>query len=379
MRQAVCRIGHPLRPDQSGGQEPAGVPWRGNQPRQPAHQLQRQSPKHAQRVVGGNEAQNEGPVLSSIGIANTFETRGISSINLQGYSSFGRSNGSLGSRDNSWQISEDFTPLKGCHSFAFGAQMDYQRSWQLAGIVLALGSLTFQPTFTAQLAPTPQGQLAPVANTGDSFTDFLLGFPITGLMAGLPVVPVRGTRFTPFFQDSWRMTGTLTLNYGVSWFPEGPPTPQSWAQSAVHGFDTRTGLLTDAALGQIDPQIIAADWKNLSPRVGLACKPAFLKATVFRAGAGISYSEMPTQRERRSRRAFRPHLLGPHPPSDPTCSEGALVTDGTYPVLPAKRATFRSSPTVSPGYKTFGDGRPAAPKVQAVVRKRILVHPGENS
>ena len=244
-------------------------------------------------VVGGNEAQNGGPVLSSIGIANTFETRGISSINLQGYSSFGRSNGSLGSRDNSWQVSEDFAWLKGRHSFDFGAQMDYRRSWQLAGNVLALGSLTFQPTFTAQLAATPQGQLSPVANTGDSFADFLLGAPVTGLMAGLPAVPVRGTRVTPFFQDSWRITETLTLNYGVSWFLEVPPTPQSWARNDVHGFDTRTGLLTYAALGQIDPQIIATDWKNLSPRAGLAWKPAFLKSTVFRAGAGIYYSEMP--------------------------------------------------------------------------------------
>ena len=244
-------------------------------------------------VVGGNEAQNGGPVLSSLGIANTFETHGISAINLQGYSSFGKSNGSLGSRDNSWQISEDFTWLKGRHSLALGAQLDYRRSWQLAGNVLALGSLTFQPTFTAQLAATAQGQIAPVANTGDSFADFLLGAPVTGLMAGLPAVPVRGTRFSPFFQDSWRITENLTVNYGISWNLEAPPTPQSWARNNVHGFDTQTGLLTYAALGQIDPQIIATDWKNLSPRAGLAWKPAFLKATVFRAGAGIYYSEMP--------------------------------------------------------------------------------------
>ena len=55
-------------------------------------------------------------------------------------------------------------------------------------------------------------------NTGDAFADFLLGIPTQGQVEGLPVVEYRGTYFSPFIQDTWRVTSNLTLNYGLSWY-----------------------------------------------------------------------------------------------------------------------------------------------------------------
>ena len=49
-------------------------------------------------TIGGNEAQNNGLRAASIGITNTFATEGVTAINLQGYSSFGRANGAVGRR-----------------------------------------------------------------------------------------------------------------------------------------------------------------------------------------------------------------------------------------------------------------------------------------
>ena len=154
----------------------------------------------------------------------------------------------------------------------------------------AVGSLSFQPAFTAQLTRNAKGQLVPVANTGDSFADFLLGLPVTGLMTGAPEVQYRSTQVTPFFQDTWRITAGLTLNYGLSWYVETPPEPQGRAQDSVHGFDTSTGLLVFAGLKQIDTQPFATDRNNFAPRLGLAWQPAFLKSTVIRAAAGVYYS-----------------------------------------------------------------------------------------
>jgi hypothetical protein len=244
-------------------------------------------------AVGANEGQKLGPILASIGIANTFEQDGITSINLQGYSSFGRSNGEVGNRDNTWQLGEEFTYTRTSHNFAFGADVQYRRGWHSNGNSQALGTLAFQPTFTAQLTQNSQQQLVPLANTGDSFADFLLGFPVSGMVTGLPVVQFRSTQFLPFFQDSWRLGPNLTLNYGISWFLETPPDPQGWARANVHDFDTRTGLLTYAGLGQISPQAIATDRDNFAPRLGFAWRPGFLKATVIRAGAGAYYSDFP--------------------------------------------------------------------------------------
>ena len=244
-------------------------------------------------AVGHNEAQSLGPILNQIGVTNTLDSNGVTAVNLQGYSSFGRSNGEVGNRDNTWQFDEEFTYNSAGHSLAFGTGLRYRRGWHLNGNAVALGTLSFQPVFTAQLAANSQGQLTPVAGTGDAFADFLLGFPANGMMTGLPVVQFRQMQFTPFFQDTWRLARGLTLNYGLSWFFETPPTPQDWAQDLVHDLDRSTGLVVYSGLGQISSRTMDLDRNNFAPRFGLAWQPGFSKTTVIRAGAGIYYSEFP--------------------------------------------------------------------------------------
>lgn len=244
-------------------------------------------------AIGGNEGQNGPSLLPLLGISNTNDTHGVSAINLQGYSGFGRSNGEVGNRDNAWQLDDEITYARGAHSLSFGVGLRFRRGWHLNGNSQALGTLSFQPAFTAQLAPNSAGQPVPLAGSGDSFADFLLGLPVNGVLGGVPVVQYRATQFVPYFQDSWRVSRNLTLNYGLSWFLETPPNPQGWARNYVHGFDSATGLLTFSALRQINPQAAATDWDNLSPRLGLAWKPAGLKTTVIRAAAGIYYSAFP--------------------------------------------------------------------------------------
>ena len=270
--------------------------------------------------IGGNEGQGLGAILKSIGITNTFESSGVTGINLQGYSPFGGANGEVGNRDNTSQLSEEFIYTRARHSFAFGAGVLYRRGWHMNGNARALGNLFFQPTFTAQLTRNAQGQLVPMPNTGDSFADFLLGIPVTGTMTGSPEIQYRTTQFVPFFQDTWRITSALTLNYGISWYLETPPQPQGHAKEAVHGFDSTTGLLTYAGLGQINSQPFATDKNNFAPRVGLAWQPDFLKSTVIRAAAGVYYS------------AFRWFLaVYPVGPGSPNSGGVSFANDQTNP------------------------------------------------
>lgn len=256
-------------------------------------------------AVGGNEAREMGPILDTIGVINTFSRSGVTAVALQGYSGFGRANGDVGNNDNTWQLDEQFALSRRGHTMAFGAGIRYRRGWHLNGNAVAHGSLTFQPVFTSQLTLNGQGQTVPVAGTGDSFADFLMGTPVTGLLIGLPVIEFRSTQFTPFFQDSWRVTRNLTLNYGLSWFLETPTDPQGWARDWVHDLDRSTGQLRFAGLGQIQSNLVAVDRNNLSPRLGFAWKPGTRKPTVIRAGAGMYYSEFPW-------------LLSPYPITSPT-------------------------------------------------------------
>lgn len=242
-------------------------------------------------VFTGNEGSQLGEILEEIGIQNTLDKRGITGITIQGFSGFGRSAGDLGNIDNNYQLDDNMTWIRGAHNFQFGATIRYRRTWQQNANANALGSLNFQSTFSAQLAPNAQGQLAPQAGTGNSFADFLLGFPTTGQMIGLPRIPYRFTQYNPYFQDTWKVSRSFTLNYGISWFIAEVPEPVKWARRLPHGFDYNTGLLTYAALGQVDPKILPMDWNNLTPRLGFAWKPSFLPNTVIRAGAGLYYAD----------------------------------------------------------------------------------------
>jgi len=240
-------------------------------------------------AVGGNEAQG----LTPTGITNTFGNQGVTAINLQGYSSFGKSNSQVGNRDNTWHMDEGLNYVRGNHTFKFGGSLTYRRGWDSNGNANALGTLNFQPTFTAQLTRNAQGQLVSQGNTGNAWADFLLGLPTSGTLSGLPTIQYRATQFLPFVQDTWKLRPNLTLNYGLLWYVETPPNPHGGIRNLVHGFDFETGLLTYAALGQVNPRGFTTNWSNLAPRVGIAWKPNSLKNTIVRAAAGTYYSEFP--------------------------------------------------------------------------------------
>jgi hypothetical protein len=242
-------------------------------------------------ALDGNQGAAVGHILGGIGITNTFDDRGVSGISLQGYAAFGHAAGDLGNLDNNYQLDDGFNYIRGSHNVQFGGSIRYHRTWQQNSNAGALGTLTFQPLLSAQVSTNAQGQASPLANTGDSFADFLLGYPVTGTMNGLPKLPYRFTQYMPYVSDTWKVTRTLTLNYGLSWFLSTIPNPQKWARDYAHSFDPSTGLLTYSALNQVSPQILSFDAKDFAPRFGLAWSPAKLPNTVIRAGAGVYYSD----------------------------------------------------------------------------------------
>ena len=240
-----------------------------------------------------NQGVQAGHILGGIGITDTFDDRGVTGITLtgEGYAAFGHAAGDLGNIDNNYQVDDGLNYIHGSHNVQFGGSIRYRRTWQQNSNAGALGGLTFQPVLTAQVSTNAAGQAATQANTGDAFADFLLGYPITGTMNGLPRLPYRFTQYLPYISDTWKVTRTLTLNFGVSWFLSTIPNPQKWARDYVHSLNYSTGLLTYAALGQVNPEIMSFDPKDFAPRFGLAWSPSKLRNTVVRAGAGVYYAD----------------------------------------------------------------------------------------
>lgn len=241
--------------------------------------------------------QAQAGVQNTIGFTGTADPNGIPGIFLSGFNlsanptsaSFGRNQGLIGNIDNQYQMHEGASYLKGKHEIGFGLDIQYIRSVQESSNFYSRGGVWFSPIFSAQLASNSSGTLLPVAGTGNSFADFLLGTPQTGSVTSMPRTHVRWTEYVPYVQDVWRIRPDLTLNLGLGWNISTPPNPSGNDKNYPHAFDFQTGQVKFAALGQISPGVYNIDLNNFAPRVGIAWQPAFWKGTLVRAGAGIYY------------------------------------------------------------------------------------------
>jgi hypothetical protein len=238
------------------------------------------------------EGQSGPPIETQLGIPGTLDPHGIPAISLTGFTGFGNAYSRVGEAANAYQLNEAFNYTKGTHNMAFGAGIAYHRVTEQNSNAGAVGSLSFQPTYTAQLTANSAGVTSPVSSTGSAFADFLLGLPFSGSVNGFQPLHYRYTDYYPYFQDSWRITPNFTLNYGLAWYFSSIPNPQGADALLSHSFDFSTGLLKYSALGQVSPQVIKNDHNNFMPRFGFAWSPGSAHNTTLRAGVGMYYAQL---------------------------------------------------------------------------------------
>ncbi len=183
-------------------------------------------------------------------------------------------------RDNTWQVSDGITLMKGRHTLRAGAQwihfqLNYQQSQYVRGRYIFNGAFTSDP-------------LNPGA-TGDPLADFLLGdAQATRRQAGSPMAYLRQNVYGSYVQDEWRISSALTLNLGVRYEYS---SPYSEARGRLLNLDY-SHLPAAPALAPV-PQAGEPDRNNFAPRAGLAWRvPHGIlgRITVFRAGYGLYYS-----------------------------------------------------------------------------------------
>src|SRR5665213_2623340 len=140
------------------------------------------------------------------------------------------SGGLVQNYSNNINLGGSLTKAIGRHSLKFGAEYDDTFNNRINQAVM---TLAFSPVFTQQ-SPTVNS-----ATQGNAFADFLLGFP--GLPNGVATETSGTTTITPrvasnispalenryyatYVQDDWRVSSRLTLNLGLRWDLESPPT-----------------------------------------------------------------------------------------------------------------------------------------------------------
>lgn len=188
-----------------------------------------------------------------------------------------------------WQVSDNLSINKGTHSIKAGATVA-RRNWTFDESVNPRSSYSFD-------GRTTSGPASAVREHG--FAAFLLGLA-TG--AGTSVEPFA-TRLNNwwqayYFQDDWKVTPNLTLNFGLRYEYFQPPKQRGKltnfelngvvpgfvpSRQIYHGFDN----IDDTA--GVPEALVYGDKNDFGPRFGFAYKFPKTQDLVIRGGYGMYY------------------------------------------------------------------------------------------
>ncbi|MGO8796956.1 MAG: TonB-dependent receptor domain-containing protein [Candidatus Sulfotelmatobacter sp.] len=194
-------------------------------------------------------------------------------VNIPGYAYFGREPYSYVQRvEQRYQFTDNFSLTKGRHNTKFGVDVNYLPL--TATFTVNYGGVVDIGSLTASDLGLPAGPgLSPIQAYG-------AGIPadvIQGL--GSPSDSFHNTAIGAFWQDSWRVNPNLTLNYGLRYDIEIPPTLKPigspLAQAAYNTLGLQKGINTAT--------------HNFQPRFGLAFDPGGDGKTVIRASYGVFF------------------------------------------------------------------------------------------
>ncbi|MGA8593783.1 MAG: carboxypeptidase regulatory-like domain-containing protein [Bryobacteraceae bacterium] len=173
-------------------------------------------------------------------------------------------------------LADNMTKVIGLHTVKWGYQGILQRENDITAT---------QPSGIFNFSTAGSG-LPFTPNTGNSFASFELGAvtsaSFTTLLANyLP----RWWMHQFYIQDDWRMRNTVTLSIGLRYSYESPASTAYGVQSNFNPnvVDPLTGLM--GAITHPNGNIYHAQWKNFTPRIGVAWN--FLPKWVFRGSFGM--------------------------------------------------------------------------------------------
>jgi len=198
--------------------------------------------------------------------------------------------------DSITQFVDQVSYTVGKHTVKFGGQLHYNKVTN-ASYGNARGSITFLG-----------GVVSP---TSSPLEDFFAGLPFKSTVeVGNPTLHLHNWAYGLFIQDDWRITRTLTLNYGIRY--EFSSVPQE-ADNLLGNFDPNVGLVQ---VGHQISSLYKPDHTNFGPRFGFAWDIAGNGRTVLRGGGGLIYETVNWQSFIAFNNAFGPGSVPTGAPID---------------------------------------------------------------
>ncbi|MBZ5613451.1 MAG: TonB-dependent receptor [Acidobacteriia bacterium] len=175
--------------------------------------------------------------------------------------------------DSITQFIDHVSYTAGSNSMKFGGEL-HRQDVRNASYGNARGSITFLGSVLDGANSTP-------------LEDFFAGLPFKStLEVGNPTLQLHNWAYSLFFQDDWRATKNVTVNFGVRYEFSGVPQE---AHNLLGNFDPNVGLVQVNTGANKISSLYKPDHKNFAPRFGFAWDTNGKGTTVIRGGAGLVY------------------------------------------------------------------------------------------
>jgi hypothetical protein len=303
----------------------------------------------------GNQDASQGNVVGALGLPQggnymepaTNGNLGVPSINIAGISSIGTSNNPQWRGDNTVQVSDGLTFVRGSHTAKVGFDLldFFKHSFFVS---TGRGSFTFNGQYTGGKG-----------NLQNEFADFLLGdiYSDTYGNGNENQYPIQRSGAL-FAQDEWKVNPSLTLNYGVRWEYLGPVREAYnlidhfdeatneivTGRGPVYDLNDSTGLLQQTGTLPSYRDNYAPIYSNVAPRAGFAYRLHGRDDTVVRGGFGTYYGIPAIQTWNSANGLGAPFLLSKSF-TGPTPSKATGITANPYQWGPT---AFGSAGTQTP-------------------------------
>jgi hypothetical protein len=255
---------------------------------------------------GWHSPENYGYDLSKLGLPSSFisqlyQPALFGGWNFDGYTYMGQS--------VNWNNTNTYSLAGSVNKFAGGHNLRAGMDVRLIHYISYSTGYPFSFTSSADYTRRLWNDSSSESTSGDSFATFLLGTPSSGSAIWNVSPFFRSWYLAPWFQDDWKVSRRLTLNFGLRYDLSLPPD-EKYDRMNI-GFDTAVPNPVAKAvppdqvqlypyLGQLAGGIQFAgvsgnrtratltDLNNIQPRVGIAyqIKPRL----VFRGGYGLYYT-----------------------------------------------------------------------------------------